>query len=175
MQKLIYPWETIKANMATWWIKYKVEASKGEPQGKDALHNGMSIFMPGARAALCAGYESAQYLADLFGNMYNKLEPKPFSKHGLSKWVVVREEWLLEKFHHLLANFGNTGMRRELADRLGFRGTCRYNLKLGWKWATLADRLEEIGDVTLSVFFNGAVVNFHISNLPAVSFQHSAI
>jgi hypothetical protein len=146
MRKFIYPWDTIKANMATWWIEYKVEASEGEPQGKGVLHNGMSMFMPGARAALRAGYKSAQYLADLLGNMYNKLEPKPFSKHGLSKWVAARGESSLEKFHHLLAHFGNMGMGRELADSLGLRGTCRYNLKIEWKWTPLADRPEEIGD-----------------------------
>jgi hypothetical protein len=147
MRKFIYPWDTIKANMATWWIEYKVEASEGEPQGKGVLHNGMSMFTPGARAALRAGYKSAQYLADLLGNMYNKLEPRPFSKHGLSKWVAVRGESSLEKFHHLLAHFGNMGMGRELADSLGFRGTSRYNLKIEWKWTPLADRPEEIGDV----------------------------
>lgn len=147
MRKFIYPWDTVKANMASWWIEYKVEASEGEPRGKGILHNGMSIFMPGARAALRAGYESAQYLADILGNMYNKLERTPFSKHGLSKWVATRGESSLEKFHHLLAHFGSMGMRRELADSLGFRGTCRYNLKLEWKWTPLADRPEEIGDV----------------------------
>jgi hypothetical protein len=147
MRKFIYPWDTIKANMATWWIEYKVEASEGEPPGKGVLHNGLSMFMPGARAALHAGYESAKYIADVLGNMYNKLEPTPFSKHGISKWVAIRGESSLEKFHHLLAHFGNMGMRRELADSLGFRGTCRYNLKLEWKWAALADRPEEIGDV----------------------------
>jgi hypothetical protein len=93
-----------------------VEASKEEPQGKGVLHNGMSMFMPGAHTALRAGYESAQYLADLLGNMYNKLEPKPFSKHGLSKWVAVRGELSLEKFHHLLAHFGKMGMPQELAN-----------------------------------------------------------
>jgi hypothetical protein len=89
MRKCIYPWNTIKANMATWWIENKVEASEGEPQGKGILHNGMSMFMRGAPAALRAGFKSAQYLADLLSNMYNKLEPKPFSKHGLSKWVLL--------------------------------------------------------------------------------------
>jgi hypothetical protein len=147
MRKFIYPWDTIKANMATWWIENKVEASDGEPPGKGILHNGLSLFMPGARAALHAGYESAAYLADLLDNMYNRLEPTPFSKHGLSKWVAVRGESSLEKFHHLLAHFGNMGMRRELADSLGYRGTCRYNSKLEWKWTPLADRPEEIGDV----------------------------
>jgi hypothetical protein len=54
MQRFIYPRDTIKANMATWWIEYKVESSEGEPQGKGVLHNGTSMLMPSARAALRA-------------------------------------------------------------------------------------------------------------------------
>lgn len=139
--------DTIKANMATWWIEYKVEVSSGEPPGKGVLHNGLSIFMPGARATLQAACGSAAHLADVLGNMCNKLEPTPFSKHCLPKWVATRGESSLEKFHHLLAHFGNMGMHRELADSLGLRGTCRHNTKLEWKWTPLADPPDKIGVV----------------------------
>ena len=48
VSKRICPQDAVKANMATWWIKCKVEASEGgEPPGEGALRNGASMFMSG--------------------------------------------------------------------------------------------------------------------------------
>jgi hypothetical protein len=47
--------------------------------------------------------------------------------------------------------FANMGMRRQLADSLGLRGTARYNLKLDWKWTAISERPDENGFI-LSCF-----------------------
>jgi hypothetical protein len=83
--------------------------------------------------------------------MYKQIEATPCSKHGLCKWVAEKGESSLEKFHHLLAHFANQGMRRELSDSLGLRGTARYNSKLDWKWTSISERPEENGPI-LSCF-----------------------
>jgi hypothetical protein len=65
--------------------------------------------------------------------MYQQIPPGPRSTHGLSKWKCDRPESLLEKFHELMAHFGNTGIEKELADTLTLGGTTEYNVKQRWK------------------------------------------
>jgi hypothetical protein len=66
-------------------------------------------------------------------DMYQEILPGPRSTHGLSKWRCDRPESPLEKFHELLAHFGNSGMNRVLADTLTLGGTTEFNIKMRWK------------------------------------------
>jgi hypothetical protein len=72
--------------------------------------------------------------------MYQRIPPGPRSTHGLSKWKCDRPESpALEKFHELMAHFGNTGMEKELADTLTLGGTAEYNVKQRWKATMRSD------------------------------------
>jgi hypothetical protein len=114
--------------------------------GSGCLHNGYTVFLPGARDAFWNGLVTLRYVQDVTPDMYKLIEARPLSKHGLCKWIAEKgESWLLEKFHHSLAHFANQGMRHELSDSLGLWGTARYNSKLDWKWTAISERPEENG------------------------------
>lgn len=66
-------------------------------------------------------------------NMYREVKAGPSSKHGLSEWHSLRMESQLEKGHHLMAHYGNTGMGTELADSLILRGITETNTKIRFK------------------------------------------
>jgi hypothetical protein len=139
LRKLSTPFEVARIEMQKWWNRNKVEGGSGR------LHNGYSVFLPGARDAFRNGLETVKHVPDASPDMYKKIEATPFSKHGLCKWIAEKGESSLEKFHHLLAHFANMGMRRILSDSLGLRGTARYNLKLDWKWTAISERPKENG------------------------------
>jgi hypothetical protein len=141
MQKLSIPFEVARIGMHKWWNRNKVEG------GSSRLHNGYSVFLPGARDAFWNGLETLRYVPDVSPNMYKQIEATPCSKHGLCKWVAEKGESLLKKFHYLLAHFANQGMRHELLDSLGLWGTARYNSKLDWKWTAISERPEENGPI----------------------------
>ena len=52
------------------------------------------------------------------------------STHGLPKYESLRPESALEKFHHILAHFGNIGMSRDLADTILLRGIAEDNVRI---------------------------------------------
>jgi hypothetical protein len=56
-------------------------------------------------------------------DMYQEILPGPRSTQGLLKWKCDRPKSPLEKFHELLAHFGNLGMNKGLADTLMLGGT----------------------------------------------------
>ena len=67
-------------------------------------------------------------------NMYREVQAGPRSKHGLSEWHSLRMESQLEKGHHLMAHYGNTGMGTQLADCLILRGITESNTKIRFKY-----------------------------------------
>ena len=83
-------------------------------------------------------------------DMYQELPPGPRSTHGLSKWRCDRPESCLEKFHEMLAHYGNSGMNKGLADDLTLGGTTEFNCRMRWK-ATINKRklAGEIVDIPL--------------------------
>ena len=124
-----------------WWVKYKVDATVGEPAGQGRLYNGRSLFLSGARSAVRNGTDHLEHLAECEGGMvYQRLEPPPNARHLLPKFISLKGEGSLEKFHHLCAHFCNMGTRMELADSLMLRGTARYNLRLWWKLLPLGEK-----------------------------------
>jgi hypothetical protein len=56
-------------------------------------------------------------------NMFQKFLPGPRLTHGMSKWKFDRPELPVEKFHELLAHFGNFGMNKTLANTLTLEDT----------------------------------------------------
>ena len=65
--------------------------------------------------------------------VYSPVPPPKDSVHNLTVWRTNRPESSLEKFHELLAHFGNGAMRKEYADALIYRGTAEYNITCRWK------------------------------------------
>ena len=133
IKKVPVPAALSKMRLREWWCKHKVTATDGEPPGQGETDKGRTLFMAGARQAVCALMENVKYLPEIVGDCYRKIEASAKSKHGLARCVSEKGESSLEKFHHLLAHFANMGMRRTLADSLNLRGTARYNLKLWHK------------------------------------------
>lgn len=62
--------------------------------------------------------------------LYREVKAGPNSRHGLSQWVSLRMESQLEKSHHLLAHYGNSGMGTPLADALILRGITETNTRV---------------------------------------------
>ena len=60
--------------------------------------------------------------------IYLPVPPAKDSSHNLVVWRTNRPESSLEKFHELLAHFGNGSMRKEYADALIYHGTAEYNI-----------------------------------------------
>ena len=73
--------------------------------------------------------------------MYKEVKPSQNSKHGLSEWISLRMESQLEKGHHLMAHYGNTGMGTQLADTLILRGVTETNTKVRFKSSSKDPRL----------------------------------
>jgi hypothetical protein len=125
-------WRPIKANetihiyIHDWWCRFKVEESKGKPPGKGGRHNGLSLFLPEAKAAVQAANKSCMFLQDATPNMYTKLAALPGALHNLWTYVLgLCGESCIEKYYHSLANYANRGMGHELADSLYLcRTTC---------------------------------------------------
>jgi hypothetical protein len=68
-------------------------------------------------------------LPDLFAS-YRMIPAGRNSKHGLPTYESLRPESALEKFHHLLAHFGNIGMSKDLADTILLRGIAEDNIRI---------------------------------------------
>jgi len=65
--------------------------------------------------------------------MYVKIPPGPRSTHNLPKWSSDRAESALEKFHELLAHYGNTRTSKILADIIAMGGVAEWNVVCRWK------------------------------------------
>ncbi len=61
---------------------------------------------------------------------YRFIPAGPNSTHGLPTYESLRPESALEKFHHLLAHFGNIGMSKDLADTILLRGIAEDNVRI---------------------------------------------
>lgn len=53
---------------------------------------------------------------------HHEVKAGPNNRHSISKWYSLRMGFQLEKVHHLMAYYGNTGMGALLADDLFFVG-----------------------------------------------------
>ena len=66
--------------------------------------------------------------------LYLEVTPTLRSSTGLSFFIGARgAESKLEKAHHAIAHFANTGMRHTLADFLGIAGLALYNLRIRYR------------------------------------------
>lgn len=99
--------------------------------------NGRAVFTRETEKVAKEQLQKVQYVSDATRpgttEHYTEIRAGPKSTHGLPKYKSMLPESLLEKFHELLAHFGNTGMRAELADVLCLRGTAEWNVRCRWR------------------------------------------
>jgi hypothetical protein len=157
LRKLFYPTDTAKYRLVEWTNKFK--------DLKDM--NGKSLFSRDTEKVAIEQTKKVQYIQDLEGiDMYRQLPPGPRSTHGLPRWHSLRPESSLEKFHELLAHFGNTGMAPGLSDTLSIKGTAEHSVGSRHKQEVQKARLEGrpstvpqyLEDVPL--FFNHSLLDY---------------
>ena len=90
------------------------------------------LFTETTEKTIIDQFKNILYVSDPH-NMYKEVKAGPNSKHGLSEWMSLRMESQLEKGHHLMAHYGNTGMGTQLADCLILRGITETNTKVRYK------------------------------------------
>ena len=124
LRKRILPGTTIQHRLYLWIQEYKDATDQ----------KGKSIFTRNTEKVATEQLKKVEHVTDVENTeMYQEIPPGPRSTHGLSKWKCDRPESPLEKFHELMAHFGNTGMSKQLADTLTLGGTAEYNVKQRWK------------------------------------------
>lgn len=135
LMKVFHPPETIALKLKAWHCKYKVTASN--PDGAPAMGrldptSKKPLFTEETKDTLELQIKNALYIVNSLPleKMYRKIEPPATSKHRLAEYVSLCAESKLEGFHNPLSNFGNTNMRRGLADNLNLEGTSRYNVTI---------------------------------------------
>ena len=129
--KCIHSHLIISQNLTNWHIWFKVEASKGEPEGKDRLDpkTGYSLFTQDTKLAIQNAKEKAEHISDPddIETKYRIVKPSKNIKHDLPVYKSQGSESKMESFHPVLANFGSTAWSRDLADALGLSSTAQYN------------------------------------------------
>ena len=157
LRKLILPGATHRYRLNLWMEEFK--------DSKDI--SGKPVFTRNTEKVTTEQLKKVHHASDVPGmDMYQKIPPGPRSTHGLPKWKCDRPESPLEKFHELLAHFGNSGMNRKLADTLTLGGTTEYNVKMRWKAKInkrrLAGEIVDIpGDfVDLPRFFDHSLLHY---------------
>jgi hypothetical protein len=125
LRKLILPGATQRHRLELWIQQFK---NKVDQTGK-------SVFTRNTEKVATEQLKKVHHASDVPGmEMYQEILPGKRSTHGLSKWRCDRPESPLEKFHELLAHFGNSGMNPELSDILELGGTTEFNVKMRYKY-----------------------------------------
>jgi hypothetical protein len=125
LRKLILPGVTQRHRLTLWIEEFK---NRSDQTGKP-------VHTCNTKKVVTKQLKKVHHASDLPGmNMYQEILLGPRSPHGLSKWRCDRPESPLEKFHELLAHFGNSGMNPELSDTLTLGGTTEFNVKMRWKY-----------------------------------------
>jgi hypothetical protein len=130
--------DTIIVKMDKWWIRFKCTASAGKPnaQGRYDTSTDATLFTDETKEAFINCQQHAGDITDVLSksDLYEAVEPPLRSKNRSTIWKGNRGvESMLEKSHHALAHFANGGMRRLLADALGFAGWAAYNLRIQYR------------------------------------------
>ncbi len=121
-----------------------IEEFKNERDQRDK-----PVFTRNTEKVATEQLKKVHHASDVPGmDMYQEILPGPRSTHGLSKWKCDRPESPLEKFHELLAHFGNSGMNKTLADTPTLGGTTQFNIRMRWNAAINKRKLAgEIVDI----------------------------
>jgi hypothetical protein len=124
LRKIILPGNIQIQRLNSWIIDFKdAQDQSGKP-----------VFTRNTEKVATEQLKKVQHTSDVPGlAMYQEIPPGPRSTHGLSKWKCDRPESSLELFHGLMANYGNSGMNKRLADTLILGGTAEFNCKMRWK------------------------------------------
>jgi hypothetical protein len=101
LRKVIYNSAELEENLKNWFDRFKVEttrigedAVKRAPGGQKDPNTGKCLFTPDTRNAIECALKTSKYISDVLDidDMYTKLPPSPFSKHGLNEWMSHRAE-----------------------------------------------------------------------------------
>jgi hypothetical protein len=157
LRKIFHPPDTAKHRLVEWSNKFK--------DMKDS--DGKSLFSRDTEKVALEQTKKIEYIQDLKEiDMYRELPPGPRSTHGLSRWLSSRPESALEKFHELLAHFGNTGMASGLSDCLTLRGTAEHNMRCRHKHRLQQTRLEGLASTIpqyledVPLFWNHSLLDY---------------
>jgi hypothetical protein len=124
LRKLILPGVTQRYRLNLWIEEFKNQMDQ----------SGRPVFTSNTKKVTTEQLKKVHHASDVPGmDMYQEILPGPRSTHGLSKWKCDRPELPLEKFHELLAHFGNSAMSKGLSDTLTLGGTMEFNCKMRWK------------------------------------------
>ena len=119
----MYHKEDIHKNLAAWIVRWRdVIDDKGE-----------RLFSEFSSKTVFEQMTKLEYIVDTLtkDELYLEVDPSLRSTTGLKLFVGSRgSESKLEKGHHAIAHFANTGMRWTLADFLGMGGIAIYNLQI---------------------------------------------
>jgi hypothetical protein len=172
LRKQIHETESIRTNLHQWHCKYKGKASEGASpaEGKVDTRTGQTLFTEGTKDAVINCQHNSMFLQDLLPtrDMYREIKPPPGAKHNLSEWMSQRAESKLEKYHGNLANFGNSGMGRELCDILNLCGTARYNLAIRHRIA-LSETAGGVAERSVPVAWQTVVSNYNHTQLAHIN------
>ena len=118
LKKIIHPGTFIQQMLSNFVSKWKnVQDSKMR-----------KVFTEDTANAINKQVKNLNYVCDPKGiTLYREIKASPNSTHGLSQWLSLRMESQLEKSHHLLAHYGNSGMETTLADAIILRGITESN------------------------------------------------
>jgi hypothetical protein len=125
LRKEILPGSTQRHRLQNWIDEFRDECDQ----------SGKAIFARNTEKVATEQLKKVHHSSDVPGmDMCQEIPPGPRSTHGLSKWKSDRPESALEKFHELLAHYGNLGTNKKLADILTLGGTTEFNCKMRWKF-----------------------------------------
>jgi hypothetical protein len=171
LRKSIYETPTLQDNLQQWFIRYKVKGSEGKAEGRGRLDpvSRKKLFTPDTKDAVDNALISCQYISDVLtiDDVYTSLPPSPHSTHGLNEHMCHRVESRLEGYHAPLSNFGNSGMKRSLADILHMCGTAKYNANIRRK--IMATKMSDEERAQVPAHFLNIPIIYHHGNLEIVN------
>jgi hypothetical protein len=114
LRKLILPGATQRYCLNLWIEEFK----------NDKDQSGRPVFTQNTKKVATEQLKKVHHASDVPGmDMYQAILPDLRSTHGVLKWKCDRPKSPLEKFHELLAHFGNSGMNKGQSDTLTLGGT----------------------------------------------------
>ena len=121
-----YSEENIQDNLIQW---YKLHENTRDEQSE-------RLFTNETEKTVREQANKAKWVVDTLSKdeLYLQVEAGSMSTTGLTMFIGARgSESKLEKGHHAIAHFANTGMRHTLADFLGLGGIALHNLRIRYR------------------------------------------
>jgi hypothetical protein len=131
----ILNFQVIVHKLKNWWVRYKVDNSRGKPaggRGQVDPNSGKKFFTPNQKATIIERFVNAEFLLDILPmeDMYHTVKSSSRCKHLLMCNYSNHGKSCLESFHQVEAHMANIGLRASLADILSLRDTAQFNLQI---------------------------------------------